>query len=132
MDEMVIDGSGEQRRGLGICWIVYGLLRIVGAVWMIGFSGTATVMFGALLTRVPNAEVMMADFHVIYTCIVVLGFVCGVVGVLAGIALLSGLGAARLLGIVAGVLAVSEIPLGLTLGVWTLVVLLPRRGRAVS
>ena len=40
-------------RILGICWIIYGVARLIFAVWLVSFSNTATVMFGALLARVP-------------------------------------------------------------------------------
>ena len=34
---------------LGICWIVYGIFRVVMGIAQILFAPTATVMFGALL-----------------------------------------------------------------------------------
>jgi len=39
---------------LGGCWIVYGVIRLVQATLLVLYSGTATVMFGALLSRVPD------------------------------------------------------------------------------
>jgi len=115
----------SHRRILGICWVVYGIVRFLAGIWLILFSGTSTVMFGALLTRVPNPFALMGDFHVIYACLVVLSFACGLFGILAGLALLANQQAARLLAVVASILSVSEIPFGSTLGIYTLVVLLP-------
>lgn len=113
------------RRILGACWIVYGILRVIAGIWLILFSGTSTVMFGALLTRVPNPFALMGDFHIVYAGLVVLSFACGLFGILAGLALLADQQTARMLAVVAAFLAVSEIPFGTTLGIYTLVVLLP-------
>jgi hypothetical protein len=43
-------------RGLGTCWIVYGVLRLGIAVWLVGFTRQATVMFGATLVEVAHPE----------------------------------------------------------------------------
>jgi len=115
----------SNRRILGVCWIVYGILRVIAGIWLILFSGTSTVMFGALLTRVPNPFALMSDFHLVYAGLVVLSFACGLIGILAGLALLANQGTARMLAVVAAFLSVSEIPFGTTLGIYTLVVLLP-------
>jgi hypothetical protein len=113
------------RRVLGICWIVYGILRVLAGIWLILFSGTSTVMFGALLTRVPNPFALMSDFHIVYAGLVVLSFASGLFGILAGLALLANQGTASRLAVVAAFLSVSEIPFGTTLGIYTLVLLLP-------
>jgi hypothetical protein len=118
----------RQLQTLGTCWIVYGVLRLIWAICLFLFSGTATVMFGALLNRVPNPFALMADFHVLYAAMIVLSAVCGILGILAGLALLAGNRSARMLALIAGVLSLSNIPLGTTLGIYTLVVLLPLRG----
>jgi hypothetical protein len=115
----------SHRQVLGICWIVYGILRVLAGIWLILFSGTSTVMFGALLARVPNPFALMGDFQVVYVGLVVLSFACGLIGILAGLALLANLGTARMLAVVAAFLSVSEIPFGTTLGIYTLIVLLP-------
>ena len=116
------------RRILGFSWVVYGILRLIMGIWLILFSGTATVMFGALLGRVPNPFALMADFHVIYAATIVLSFLCGLFGLLAGLALLANQRPARTLALLAAFLSISEIPFGTTLGIYTLVVLLPLRG----
>ena len=116
------------RRILGFSWVVYGILRLIMGIWLILFSGTATVMFGALLGRVPNPFALMGDFHVIYVATIVLSFFCGLFGLLAGLALLANQRPARTLALLAAFLSISEIPFGTTLGIYTLVVLLPLRG----
>jgi hypothetical protein len=114
----------SHRRILGFCWIVYGILSLIAGVWLVLFSGTSTVMFGALLNRVPNPFALMGDFHIVYAGLVVLSFLCGFIGILAGLALLANQRTARTLALLAAFLSVSEIPFGTTLGIYTLVVLL--------
>ena len=118
-------------RVLGACWLVYGLFRIVVGICLVLFTGTATLMFGALLGRVPNPYALMADFHLVYAVLVILSFLCGVVGILAGLALLANQPSARTLALVASFLSVSEIPFGTTLGIYTLIDLTRIRGRNV-
>lgn len=112
-------------RVLGGCWVVYGILRLILAVCLFLFSGTATVMFGALLTRAPNPFTLMDVFHFIYAACVVLSVLCGLLGLLAGFALLAGQRSGRTLALLAGFLSLCNIPLGTTLGIYTLIVLLP-------
>jgi hypothetical protein len=108
-----------------MCWVLYGIVRVAMAVWLIFVNGTATVMFGALLNRVPDPFTLMSAFHFMYIAMIVLSVVCGVLGILAGLALFAGQRSGRTLAILAGVLSLSNIPLGTTLGIWTLVELLP-------
>ena len=117
---------GHQRI-LGVCWLVYGILRLIMGIWLVLFSGTATVMFGALLGRVPNPFALMGDFHVVYAGLVVLTILCGIFGLLAGLALIANQRPARRLVLLAAFLSVSEIPFGTTLGIYTLIVFLPSR-----
>jgi hypothetical protein len=122
------ESTAGDRRNLGICWLAYGVLRCVVGIVLVLFSGTATVMFGALLSRVPNPFALMGDFHIVYAGLVVLSILCGFIGVLAGLALLAHQRSGRMLALVAAFLSVSEIPFGTTLGIYTLIVLLPLRG----
>jgi hypothetical protein len=129
---MPVDGPeavnlSSHRRLLGFCWIAYGVLRVILGIWLVLFSGTSTVMFGALLNRVANPFALMADFHLIYIGLVVLSLLCGLIGTLAGLALLANQRSAHVLALLAAFLSVSEIPFGTTLGIYTLIVLLPSR-----
>jgi hypothetical protein len=117
--------SSYNHKFLAVCWIVYGVARLIAAVWLATFTPIATVMFGALLTRVANPFSLMAAFHLFYLFWIILSAAAGIFGLLAGIALISGWSAARMLALVASVLSLSEIPIGLTLGTYTLVALLP-------
>ena len=115
-------------RTLGICWVIYGVIRLAMALWLFVFNGTATVMFGALLNRVPDPFTMMSEFHIVYVAIIVLSVICGVLGIIGGLGAMAGGGRSIL--ILAALLSLCELPLGITLGVYTLVVLLPRNDRA--
>jgi hypothetical protein len=97
-------------------------------ICLVLFGGTATVMFGALLGRVPDPFALMTDFHIVYACIVVLTVLCGFLGLLAGLALIANQRPARMLALLAAFLSVSEIPFGTTLGIYTLIILLPLDG----
>lgn len=112
---------------LGAWWIVYGVLSLIEAALLFVYSGTATAMFGALLSRVPSPFALMSDFHIAYGVIIVLSVVCGIAGILAGIALGTGNESGRALALTAAFLALWHLPFGLTLGVYTLVALLPWR-----
>jgi len=89
------------------------------------YDRTATLMFGALLSRVPDPFALIGVFHFLYTVVILLSAVCGFVGFFAGLALLGGQRSGRGLALIAAVLSVSDIPLGITLGIYTLVELLP-------
>jgi hypothetical protein len=114
-----------QPRILGVCWIVYGVFRMAMTLWLIAFTTTATLMFGALLSRVPDPFSLMAAFHFLYLGIVMWSAACGVVSILAGFTLLARQRSSRALAIVAALLSLPELPFGVILGVYTLVVQLP-------
>ena len=116
-------------RNLGILWILYGVLRLVGALGIFLYSGTLTVMWGALLTRVPNPFVLMDIFHLFLIFLIILGIVAGVVSIIAGFTLMSGGRSARTLGLVAAFFGLTNGPLGIALGAYTLVALVPANAR---
>jgi len=113
-------------RTLGILWLVFGVIRVVGAVWMVLYSGTLTVMWGALLNRVPDPLSWMAMFHFFLTAAIVFYVILAIVSFLAGFSLLSRPASARAIALVAAFLALVSGPLGVALGVPTIVLLLPR------
>ena len=114
---------------LGLCWIVYGILRLAAGIWLILFTPTATVMFGALLNRVPNPFPLMSAFHFFYACAIALAALVFILGLIAGLMLVKGNKSARLLAIIAAILSVSDPVIGVTLGIYTLVIFLPRNRR---
>ncbi|HTS13619.1 MAG TPA: hypothetical protein VMH00_15985 [Candidatus Limnocylindrales bacterium] len=112
--------AATNRKGLGTLWILYALLRIAGAALLVVFSATATLMAGALLTRVPDPLTMMSLFHVLYWIVICHCIVCALLGLFAGRALLAGDGSARRLAVLASLVSLPEIPFGLVLGTYTL------------
>ena len=109
LDESASGILNDHRRTLGFCWLVYGLLRLIMALCLMLFSPTATVMFGALLSRVADPFTLMGVFHIVYIFIVVLSVLCGVFGLLAGLALFANQRPARMLALFAAFLSVAEI-----------------------
>jgi hypothetical protein len=129
---MSSDYSNARKRtwqfpALGSFWTGYGIFRLIMVLCLLIYGRTATLMFGALLDRVADPFVLMGIFHFLYTALVVLSAVCGIVGFVAGLALLGGHQSGRKLALIAAVLSLCDIPLGLTLGIYTLVELLPVR-----
>jgi len=116
-------------RNLGMLWILYGVLRLVGALGVFQYSGTLTVMWGALLTRVPHPFFLMDVFHIFLIFLIILGIVAGVVSIIAGLTLMSGGQSARTLGLVAAFFGLTNGPLGIALGAYTLVVLVPANAK---
>jgi hypothetical protein len=125
LDDPIVQNSIGRFRTLGGFWAVYGVIRLIMVLCLLIYGGTATLMFGALLNRVPDPFALMGVFHFLYTFMIVLSAVCGLVGLVAGLALLGGQRSGRRLAFIAAVLSVSDIPLGVTLGIYTLVELLP-------
>jgi hypothetical protein len=110
-------------RNFGILWILYGLLRLIGALGVFMYSATLTLMWGALLSRVPNPYALMDFFHVFLIFVIILGIVSGIVCIIAGLNLMSGATNARKLGYVAAFFGLTNGPLGIALGAFTLVFL---------
>jgi hypothetical protein len=107
-------------RSLGICWILYGAWRLLLGLVLILGSGTATVMFGALLSRVAEPFSLMAMFHVIYVGIILLSGLCGILGILSGMMLMGHGKNARGTAVLASLFSLPEMPLGVILGSYTL------------
>jgi hypothetical protein len=122
--DATVNNDPASYKTLAVCWMLYGILRLAMAIWLVSFTPIATVMFGALLVRVADPFSMMSVFHFFYAFVIVLSTVCGVIGLLAGLALLSGWRSGRILALIAAFLSLSELPLGITLGVYTLILLL--------
>jgi hypothetical protein len=119
-------------RSLGILWVVYGVLRLATTLGMFLWSGTLTLMWGALLSRVPHPFALMDYFHAFLILAIILGTATGIIAILAGLSLMSSGGSARKLGIVAAIFGLIGGPLGIALGAYTLVVLVPGGDRSAA
>lgn len=114
------------RKSLGFLWVLYGVLCFVEIAWIVSRADTLSLMWGALLNRVPNPFAWMSFFHFALVAGVALLVLAGVFALLAGSGLLTRSPSRRGMAIVAGFLGLITGPLGLVLGVYTLVLLLPR------
>ena len=118
--------SAGTTKTLGLAWIVYGVYRLAVTVWLIAFTTTATLMFGALLTRVPDPYSLMTAFHILYSVAIVWSGISALLGIVAGLAMMASLSAARILVVAASLLALPELPFGVVLGVYTMAHIAPR------
>ena len=103
---------------------MYGLYRVCMGALALLMAPTATVMFGALLNRVPDPFTLMGTFHALYMGWIGLSFVCGALGIVGGLALLRKAGDGRTLLLAASFFSLSDLPVGIALSVYTLIVLI--------
>jgi hypothetical protein len=113
-------------RTLGALWLAYGCLRVIAAAALVICNGTLTLMWGALLNRVPNPLLLMTAFHVLLVLVVAWCIISAFFSFVAGVALMRRWSPARMDTLVAALLALPDLPLGIVLGVYTIAVLLPR------
>jgi len=85
---------------------------------------TATVMFGALLSRVPDPFTLMGTFHALYIGWIVVSFVCAALAILGGMGLMRKATSGRTLLLAASFFSLSDLPVGIALSVYTLIVLI--------
>lgn len=119
------DSIGAYPRSLGALWFLYGILRIAAACFLVVFSGTFTVMAGALLTRVPDALAWMAVFHFLFWVVITWCIACAILSFFAAGALFSGRSPRRI-ATIASLVCLPELPFGVILGVYTLLLFGPR------
>ncbi|HXA75995.1 MAG TPA: hypothetical protein VNV41_02580 [Candidatus Acidoferrales bacterium] len=118
--------SNSRQGTLGVWWLIYSILCVVRAVWILTNGATFTLMWGALVNRVANPFFWMNLFHVAMLAAVVLTVITAIFSFLAGIGLMQGGRSGRMLALVAGFLGLISGPLGVALGVYTLIVMLPQ------
>src|SRR5215831_2090396 len=111
----LLEANSLHMKTLGICWIVYGIFRLAMGVAAVLVAPVATVMFGALLTRVADPFTWMGLFHVLYVCGAALAFLCGTLAILGGFALLRGPASGRGLLLAASFLSLSDLPFGIAI-----------------
>jgi hypothetical protein len=111
---------------LGVWWMIYGVLCVAKVAWIVINGATLTLMWGALLNRVANPFFWMSMFHFAMLAVVIVVVVTALFSFLAAIALMQGGPSSRTLALVAGFLGLITGPLGIALGVYTLIVMLPQ------
>jgi len=121
-----VNESGGTYGTLGVLWALYAILRFAGAAFIAVYEGMLTVMWGAIITRVASPFALMSLFHFFLVFAIVLNIVAGIVSLFAAIALLGRSGSARKLALVASFFGLTNGPLGIALGAYTLVICFPR------
>jgi hypothetical protein len=116
------------RKTLGALWAIYGVLCFIEVAWIVVQADTLSVMWGALLNRVPNPYAWMSMFHFALVVGVALLVLAGIFSLMAGSALLahSRWRSRRSMTLAAGFFGLVTGPIGLVLGVYTLILLLSR------
>jgi len=117
---------GSRQSTLGILWAIYGILCIVRAAWIVVYSATLTLMWGAIINRVADPFFWMNMFHIWLIGAVVVLILAAIFSFLAAVSLMQTRGAGRLVTLVACVLGIVTGPLGIALGVYTMAVPLAR------
>ncbi|HKN33768.1 MAG TPA: zinc ribbon domain-containing protein [Terriglobales bacterium] len=113
----------EHVRLLGILWMAYSALNVVGGIILVVISNT---LFGRLSHAGPPPEVTMwlRPFLTVIGCLILAKAAAGLI---AGWGLLQREPWGRILTLVVGFISLFNIPIGTALGVYTLWVLLPAR-----
>jgi hypothetical protein len=116
--------SNSRQGTLGVLWMIYGVICVVKAAFIVIDGATLTLMWGALLNRVANPFFWMSVFHFAMLAAVVLAIVTAILSFLAAIALMQGGRSGRMLALVASFFGLISGPLGVALGVFTVVIVL--------
>ncbi|HYL16834.1 MAG TPA: zinc ribbon domain-containing protein [Terriglobales bacterium] len=111
----------EHVRLLGILWMAYSALNVVGGVILVVLANT---LFGHLSQMGPPPEVTtwLRPFLTVIGCLIL---VKAAAGFIAGWGLLQREPWGRILALIVGFISLFNIPIGTALGIYTLWVLLP-------
>ena len=110
---------------LGMLWVVYGVIMIAAAAWIIVYNRTLTVMWGAIVSHVADPFAWMSAFHLFLGATVVMALISAALSLLAAMALMRGAASSRKFGLAAAVFGMLGTPPGVALGVFTVAVLFP-------
>lgn len=106
--------------------MIYGVICLAEAVWIAMNDAALTTMWGTLVSRVGDPFAWMNSFRLLLVGVIALAVGAGFLALLAGMALMRRTSASRPLVMTASFLAILNGPLGIALGVYTLVLLVPR------
>ena len=106
--------------------MIYGVICLAEALWIVVNDAALTTMWGTIVSRVANPFAWMSSFRIFLEGMVVLAVGAGILALLAGMALMRRTSPNRPLVLTASFLGILNGPLGIALGVYTLVLLVPR------
>ena len=106
--------------------MIYGVICLAEAVWIAVNDAALTTMWGTVVSRVADPFVWMNSFRLFLVGVIALAVGAGILALLAGMALMRRTSSSRPLVLTASFLAILNGPLGIGLGVYTLVLLVPR------
>jgi hypothetical protein len=124
--EALMPALDARSKTLGILWLISAVVCFVKAAWIALEFPILTLMWGALLNRVPNPFAWMSDFHAVLMGIIVWDVVAGIFAIMGGLAWMQNSRSTRSLLTVASLLALITGPIGLMLGAYTLAAALSR------
>jgi hypothetical protein len=118
---------GHQVHVLGIVWLAYGALRIITAVWILGFSHyfLPAMQDAWSHSNAPFPFPIVNFLRAIYAVSAVYGVVTGSFAIYAGYELLQRKRIARAMVIVAAFICVISFPFGTAVAIYTLIKLMP-------
>jgi hypothetical protein len=114
---------------LGMLWIVYGVICIVEAAWLVVERHTLRLMWGALINRVADPFAWMGYYDILLLAAVTFAIVVAIFSFFGAIALMQHTESRRPLAQIAAILAMIHGPLGVALGVYTLIALFANAGQ---
>jgi len=122
---------GTSYRALGALWVVFGIMCALEAAWIFLNRMTLRLMWGVLLDRVPNPFPWMSFFDMMVMAVMTLLVITTIFSFVGAVSLIQAGPSQRVLAIVASILGMLCGPLGIALGVFTLVMLLRRPAEPV-
>jgi hypothetical protein len=114
--------TNSSRHGvLGVLWLIYGVICLAQAAWIVVYTSTLTLMWGAIINRVADPFFWMDAFHVWLIGAVIVLVLAGIFAFIAGGALMQSREPSRAVTLAASILAILTGPLGIALGTYTMV-----------
>jgi len=109
---------------LGAFWMAYGVICLAEAAWIALNAATLTTMWGTVVSRVADPFAWMNAFRFFLVGVIALTIVTAFLSLLAAIALMRRRSSGRALAVAASIFGILNGPLGIALGVYTLVLLI--------
>ncbi len=109
---------------LGVLFIVFGALGLLGALIVLFLFGGAAAIAGVVAQNEPDARIAVPILGFVATALFLFISILSMPGIVAGIGIVKFKNWARILGLILSVIKLLNIPFGTALGVYGLWVLL--------